>query len=155
MLPLHRTEENVHSFVPASPSPFTILCCLQRENAAGSKCIISMTDTSTSIRDPQSGDSRTFTFDKSYWSHDGYSVREQDGVLEPASQASVYADQVHVLAWHRFCLHLVHLSSDNLPVWLSSRLQDLSHLQIRFSCTEKSHPERANVSFRYDLGDCR
>lgn len=53
-----------------------------------------MTGTSTTITDPAAGaDSATksFTFDYSYWSHDGFTEKE-DGYLAAAS--TEYADQV-------------------------------------------------------------
>ena len=52
-----------------------------------------MNKSSTTIHDPQTGGSKTFTFDHSHWSHDGYKVNER-GILEPESQLSPYADQV-------------------------------------------------------------
>ena len=52
-----------------------------------------MNKSSTTIHDPQTGGSKTFTFDHSHWSHDGYKVNEK-GILEPESQLSPYADQV-------------------------------------------------------------
>ena len=52
-----------------------------------------MNKSSTTIYDPQTGDSRTFTFDNSYWSHDGYKTTEK-GIYEPESPQSPYADQV-------------------------------------------------------------
>ena len=47
----------------------------------------------TEIKDPQNmdGEPRKFTFDFSYWSHDGFEEKS-DGYLEPADPS--YADQV-------------------------------------------------------------
>ena len=52
-----------------------------------------MNKSSTTIHDPQTGGSKTFTFDHSHWSHDGYKVNEK-GISEPESQLSPYSDQV-------------------------------------------------------------
>jgi hypothetical protein len=41
-----------------------------REKEKNAKCIISMHGKSTTIRNPESGDEKTYTFDYSYWSHD-------------------------------------------------------------------------------------
>jgi hypothetical protein len=41
-----------------------------REKDRNAKCIISMSGKSTTIRNPESGDEKTYTFDYSYWSHD-------------------------------------------------------------------------------------
>ena len=68
----------------------------QREKTGGSKCIISMNKSSTTIHDPQTGGTKTFTFDHSHWSHDGYKVNEK-GIFEPESQLSPYSDQVKKL----------------------------------------------------------
>lgn len=64
----------------------------QRERNRGAKLVIGMDGNSTTISSPSSStDTRTFTFDYSYWSHDGYKELE-DGYLTPVS--SEYADQV-------------------------------------------------------------
>ena len=64
----------------------------QREVNRKAKLIISMSGNSTSISCPTSAsDNKTFTFDHSYWSHDGYKEQE-DGYLAPTSPE--YADQV-------------------------------------------------------------
>jgi hypothetical protein len=39
-----------------------------------------------------------FTFDYSYWSHDGFTKRESDGVLIADGAASKYADQAQVMS---------------------------------------------------------
>lgn len=66
---------------------------LQREKTAGSKCIISMEGSSTTITNPESGDSKTFVFDHSYWSHDDCTETDE-GIFKPQSDVSTYADQV-------------------------------------------------------------
>ncbi|XP_060068434.1 kinesin-like protein KIF28P [Ylistrum balloti] len=65
----------------------------QREKNAQSSCVISMSGNSTTITDPNSGQSKTFAFDHSYWSHDGF-VEDKDGVNIP--QTDNYADQRQV-----------------------------------------------------------
>ncbi|XP_046575245.1 kinesin-like protein KIF28P [Haliotis rubra] len=63
-----------------------------RETARKASVIIKMTGTQTEITDPENTKEKPkkFAFDFSYWSHDGYSERD-DGYLEPSS--STYADQ--------------------------------------------------------------
>ncbi|XP_073784313.1 kinesin-like protein KIF28P isoform X1 [Danio rerio] len=68
----------------------------KRERDAGSRCIISMTSNSISIQDPRnSQNSRTFTFDYTYWSHSGFS-RNKDGLFVPEETGGRYADQASV-----------------------------------------------------------
>ncbi|XP_035688755.1 kinesin-like protein KIF28P [Branchiostoma floridae] len=65
-----------------------------REKARNATLIINMVGNTTTIKDPAnlSEEGRKFTFDFSYWSHDGYRERD-DGYLEKASAGSNYADQ--------------------------------------------------------------
>ncbi|XP_065183829.1 kinesin-like protein KIF28 [Sycon ciliatum] len=70
----------------------------QREKQRNAKLIIDMNGATTYIQNPDnpSQPAHKFTFDFSYWSHDGYSETE-DGVLEPdtdkyASQRRVFDD---------------------------------------------------------------
>lgn len=58
----------------------------------GAKCCVTMDKTSTNILDP-AGNERNFTFDYSFWSHDGFSTRP-DGILVPSGKK--YADQPYV-----------------------------------------------------------
>ena len=58
-----------------------------------------MNKSSTTISDPQTGDSRTFTFDNSYWSHDGFKINKE-GIYESASPVSPYVDQVVKQIYH-------------------------------------------------------
>ncbi|XP_069117737.1 kinesin-like protein KIF28P isoform X2 [Argopecten irradians] len=67
----------------------------QRERNAGSSCVISMNGNSTTITDPNSGQEKTFSFDQSYWSHDGF-TEDTDGVYKP--QSDQYADQWRVFS---------------------------------------------------------
>jgi kinesin family protein 1 len=65
----------------------------QREKDRNAKLIIGMEGQTTTIKDPEAtGDQtpRSFAFDYSYWSHDGF--RDVNGYLEPANPK--YADQV-------------------------------------------------------------
>ena len=56
-------------------------------------CIIKMTGNTTAITNPNSPNDKPkkFTYDKSYWSHDGYEEKS-DGYLKPTNDH--YADQV-------------------------------------------------------------
>uniref|UniRef100_A0A8C0J338 Kinesin motor domain-containing protein n=1 Tax=Chelonoidis abingdonii TaxID=106734 RepID=A0A8C0J338_CHEAB len=66
----------------------------QREKDAGSRCVISMNSSSTSIYDPKTpGHMKTFTFDLAYWSHSGF-LKDKDGMLVSAGSNSRYAGQV-------------------------------------------------------------
>ncbi|OAF69255.1 hypothetical protein A3Q56_02996 [Intoshia linei] len=67
-----------------------------REIDRKSKCIIAMNGNQTSIKNPDGGEPKKFSFDFSYWSHNDY--YEKDGILIPnagsnyASQDNVYND---------------------------------------------------------------
>uniref|UniRef100_UPI000180AFDB kinesin-like protein KIF28P n=1 Tax=Ciona intestinalis TaxID=7719 RepID=UPI000180AFDB len=66
----------------------------EREKSRSSRLIINMNGGTTIISDPDDKyPDKKFTFDFSYWSHDGYRERD-DGYLEPADQR--YADQTKV-----------------------------------------------------------
>ena len=68
-----------------------------REKNRDARLIITMIGNSTEIRDPAAADNaepRKFTFDYSYWSHDGFEEKE-DGYFAPV--AAHYADQVLLL----------------------------------------------------------
>ena len=60
-----------------------------------------MSGPQTIISDPKGGDAvnkegvRKFTFDYSFWSHDGF-VTDENGYSTPESPDSPYADQSHV-----------------------------------------------------------
>ncbi|XP_077982390.1 kinesin-like protein KIF28 isoform X2 [Glandiceps talaboti] len=68
----------------------------QREKDRGAKCIIDMTGTQTRIQNPDApkDEPKMFSFDYSYWSHDGF-VEQANGVLEP-KPGSKYASQQRV-----------------------------------------------------------
>lgn len=66
----------------------------QREQDAGSSCIISMVSTSITIQDPrESQNRRAFCFDYAYWSHSGF-TRDRKGLYVPEEPGGRYADQV-------------------------------------------------------------
>eukprot|EP00116_Pleurobrachia_bachei_P002640 sb/3462902/ len=67
----------------------------QREKDRKAKLIIDMLGTTTLISDPKAKDTdpKQFTFDYSYWSHDGYKEDEQ-GYMHPADER--YCDQARV-----------------------------------------------------------
>ncbi|ROJ78793.1 Kinesin-like protein KIF28P [Anabarilius grahami] len=68
----------------------------KRERDAGSRCVISMTSNNISIQDPRNPqNSRTFTFNCTYWSHSGFS-RNKDGLFVPEEAGGRYADQTSV-----------------------------------------------------------
>ncbi|OMJ74646.1 hypothetical protein SteCoe_26390 [Stentor coeruleus] len=60
-----------------------------RENDMGAELCIKMVDKTTTIFDTKSGATRDFTFDYSFWSHDGF--EEIDGYFTPIDDK--YADQ--------------------------------------------------------------
>lgn len=64
-----------------------------RERERGAKCCVVMQGPSTLITDPQTGKERTFTFDNSFWSHDGF-TEDENGLYIPDD--SRYADQQRV-----------------------------------------------------------
>ncbi|XP_031552052.1 kinesin-like protein KIF28P [Actinia tenebrosa] len=64
-----------------------------REKDRGAKCCLDMMGALTQIRDPEAGAGappKDFTFDFSYWSHDGWK-EDENGYLHPANDK--YADQ--------------------------------------------------------------
>ncbi|XP_076810506.1 kinesin-like protein KIF28 isoform X2 [Clavelina lepadiformis] len=66
----------------------------ERERVRNAKLVIKMENNTTTITDPEGKyPEKKYTFDFSYWSHDGYNERE-DGYLEP--DGSKYADQAKV-----------------------------------------------------------
>ncbi|XP_033639651.1 kinesin-like protein KIF28P [Asterias rubens] len=69
----------------------------EREKKMDANCIIKMHGNTTEITDPSNkqGAPKKFTFDQSYWSHDGYK-EGPDGYLEPFNGKSPYADQKRV-----------------------------------------------------------
>uniref|UniRef100_A0A670IE02 Kinesin-like protein 6 n=1 Tax=Podarcis muralis TaxID=64176 RepID=A0A670IE02_PODMU len=63
---------------------------------SGSRCVISMNCSTTSIHDPRNPSHvKTFTFDLAYWSHNGF-LKDQDGKLISAGPNSKYAGQKEV-----------------------------------------------------------
>jgi len=62
-----------------------------RELRLGSECCVQMTDTMTTLKD-QFGNKRDFTFDYSFWSHDGFEV-DKDGYSSKSYPESPFADQ--------------------------------------------------------------
>uniref|UniRef100_S4RVC6 Kinesin-like protein n=1 Tax=Petromyzon marinus TaxID=7757 RepID=S4RVC6_PETMA len=69
----------------------------EREKTRGASIIISMEGNTTRIIKPRSGDAdvKTFTFDYSYWSHDGF-VALDNGYLAPENEQ--FADQKRVFS---------------------------------------------------------
>ena len=47
--------------------------------SCSTKCCIKMSGPTTEIIDPHSGQPRPFTFDYSFWSHDGFKVDPETG----------------------------------------------------------------------------
>lgn len=62
----------------------------QKERDHGARLCIAMDGQTTTLTDPRTGSTRDFSFDFSFWSHDGF-LERSDGYLEPASPH--YADQ--------------------------------------------------------------
>ena len=48
----------------------------RRETELKSKLIVDMKDKTTIITNPETGEKKDFTFDFSFWSHDGFDTRE-------------------------------------------------------------------------------
>uniref|UniRef100_A0A8C3VT90 Kinesin-like protein n=1 Tax=Catagonus wagneri TaxID=51154 RepID=A0A8C3VT90_9CETA len=65
-----------------------------QEKNSGSKCVISMhSSTTTIIQDPKNPEhTKTFIFDLAYWSHDGFQ-KDKDGVFISADPSSKFAGQ--------------------------------------------------------------
>jgi hypothetical protein len=82
----------------------------KREKDHKSQLILKMKDKTTVIIKPDGKDPITFTFDYSYWSHDGYKVRE-DGYLLP-EEGSSYTDQVNVGYFSSCSLYSLEQSRD-------------------------------------------
>ncbi|KAM7539407.1 hypothetical protein Aperf_G00000055836 [Anoplocephala perfoliata] len=67
-----------------------------REKSRNAKLVISMTGNLTGISNPENpSEIKNFTFDHSYWSHDGFVV-DKNGVYVPDSPSSLYASQERV-----------------------------------------------------------
>ena len=82
-------EENVK--VAVRVRPFN-----KREIARNAKMIIGMKGATTTIRNPENDEEKSFTFDYSYWSFDG-SKEEPDGYCskdKSHKNGSKFADQV-------------------------------------------------------------
>eukprot|EP00047_Mylnosiga_fluctuans_P022630 m.123590 g.123590 ORF g.123590 m.123590 type:complete len:755 (-) comp9331_c1_seq1:130-2394(-) len=65
----------------------------QRELDCNSKLVVEMQGSTTLVHDPAGGAPKTFTFDYSYWSFDGF-TQDESGVCVPATPQ--YADQKRV-----------------------------------------------------------
>ena len=70
----------------------------KRETGRKAKLIVDMNGSSTTITNPNDGDSKTFTFDYSYWSFDGFK-EEKGGYNGPDKghkNGSKFCDQVMI-----------------------------------------------------------
>ncbi|XP_078413744.1 kinesin-like protein KIF28 [Cetorhinus maximus] len=68
----------------------------QMEKDAGSRCIISVVLNSITVCDPRNrNNTKSFTFDLSYWSHSAF-IKNEEGILIPDGPTSRYADQRRV-----------------------------------------------------------
>ena len=70
----------------------------QREKQRNAKCFVDMNDNTTRLYNPSDihDEPKTFTFDYSYWSHDGF-TENSDGLCQTDSSHAnghKYADQV-------------------------------------------------------------
>ena len=65
----------------------------QRENEMNCENCVQMVGNTTTMTNPANGQTRDFTFDYSFWSHDDFTVRE-DGYFVASSPK--YADQQKV-----------------------------------------------------------
>ena len=68
----------------------------QREITKNSPCCIKMNGATTIIIDPNTGMEKKFTFDYSYWSHDGFIEDPVSKMFEKDSPSSIYASQTLV-----------------------------------------------------------
>lgn len=69
----------------------------EREKKLKDKCILKMDGYKTTITNPADGNTKDFTFDYSFWSHDGY-IEESNGYLktDPSHMGCTYNDQEFV-----------------------------------------------------------
>ena len=69
----------------------------EREKKIGDHCILKMDGYKTTITNPDDGNTKDFTFDYSFWSHDGYN-EQSDGYLktDPSHNGITYNDQEYV-----------------------------------------------------------
>ena len=88
----------------------------KRERARNAKLIIGMKGPTTTIFDPENPDDvRDFTFDYSYWSHDG-SKELEDGYFAPDGAGSKYIGQVS-----KFTIFTVRSARRELP-WVQDSI---------------------------------
>ena len=88
--PSRRNRANVEAIkVAVRVRPFN-----QRELHSSQTCVVSMNDQATTVQRANQ-EPKTFGFDHSYWSHDGFQANA-NGRLEPA--ADTYADQERIFA---------------------------------------------------------
>ena len=64
-----------------------------REQSEGAELCVEMDGKLTRLREKQTGRTKDFYFDYSYWSHDGFRVDDQTGIMFKDSPSSQYADQ--------------------------------------------------------------
>ena len=62
----------------------------EREIKGNSKCCVVMQGPTTQLVDPETNKEKTFTFDYSFWSHDGF--EEKDGIMVKQGGQGPYAD---------------------------------------------------------------
>jgi hypothetical protein len=66
----------------------------ERELKAAPRLCVSMSGPTTTMTEQEGAEPRSFTFDYSFWSHDGFALAA-DGTAV-AEEGSAYADQAHV-----------------------------------------------------------
>lgn len=69
----------------------------QREKNREAKLVLKANGPTVTLVDPKSSSKRNFTFDHTYWSHDGFE-EDETGYMYPVN--SGYADQVRLLHVH-------------------------------------------------------
>ena len=69
----------------------------QREERLNSKLCVKMVGNQTILINPKTKKPRTFTFDYSYWSHDGFK-EDDDGILIKAEEQGQFASQQQVFS---------------------------------------------------------
>ena len=66
----------------------------REQNTGTARCCVSMSGPTTTLTESPGAEPRSFTFDYSFWSHDGFALGA-DGTAV-AEEGTAYADQAHV-----------------------------------------------------------
>ena len=97
--------EEVNVMVAVRVRPFN-----KREIGRNAKCIIHMNGNSTTITNPDDNETKSFTFDQSYWSFDGCK-EQKDGYCAPDPShpnGKKFADQVGLIC-HKLQITIIYI----------------------------------------------